>query len=161
MSRALWSTTAIAAVACLACGWLLAGPRGAFLTAVALWVVTLVAARAGVPRAVKAIRTAPRHAQRREGYPTYVTIQRKLDLGYQSPRHFRHVTQPLIRRVAGQLLRDRRRIDIERSADLARAVIGEEGWALVEPGDEPAENGAAPNTSLRQLNSLLDRLEEL
>jgi hypothetical protein len=71
--------------------------------------------------------------------------------------HYRLV--PRLRSIASGLLDSRRRISLEREPDSARAVLGEDTWALVRPDRDAPEDRLARGIPADELARVVDSLE--
>ncbi|HEX2302354.1 MAG TPA: hypothetical protein VHH57_01915 [Gaiella sp.] len=72
--------------------------------------------------------------------------------------HFR--LRPVLREIATGLLL-RRGLDLERSPDRARSVLGPELWELVRPDRPPPEDRTAPGLPIAAVERAVDDLERL
>ncbi len=72
--------------------------------------------------------------------------------------HFR--LRPLLRDLAAGLVL-RRGVDLERSPDRARELLGPDVWALVRPDVEPPDDRSAPGVPIAAIERALDDLEAL
>jgi len=73
--------------------------------------------------------------------------------------HFR--LRPRVHRIARQLLASRRGVDLVTQPDAARRLLGEETWALVQPGVEPPADRSAPGLELARVSAVVASLERL
>jgi hypothetical protein len=73
--------------------------------------------------------------------------------------HFR--LRPRLQRIARQLLASRRGVDLASQPQVARRLLGEEGWAVVRPGAEPPADRSAPGPGLSRLGDAVTALERL
>jgi hypothetical protein len=72
--------------------------------------------------------------------------------------HFR--LRPLVRDVASGLLL-RRGVDLERSPDRARVLLGPDVWALIRPDRPPPEDRSAAGLPLAEIERTVDALERI
>ena len=72
--------------------------------------------------------------------------------------HFR--LRPIVREVAAGLLL-RRGIDLERSPDRARTMLGARVWELARPDRPPPEDRTSPGLPIATVESVVDDLERL
>jgi hypothetical protein len=91
--------------------------------------------------------------------PELVRIERELLLGIQSAGHLHARLLPLLRAAAAARLATRRRIDLERQPEAARAVLGEEAWELLRPDRPAPADRTGPGIASTRVSSLLDVLE--
>jgi hypothetical protein len=73
---------------------------------------------------------------------------------------FHVLLRPALRTVAGERLR-RHAVDLDRDPEGARALLGDEGYALVRPDRGPPEDRFGPGPSLASIDRLVERLEDL
>ena len=72
--------------------------------------------------------------------------------------HFR--LRPLVRDVASGLLL-RRGVDLERSPDRARELLGPDAWELIRPDRPPPDDRSATGLPLAEIERTVDALERL
>jgi hypothetical protein len=82
-------------------------------------------------------------------------VERAVDFAGWNPADLRRRLRPLLREVAVQRLRSGRGLDLERSPDACRALLGEAAWALVSEEDEEPDAGSPA------LREALGRLESI
>ena len=68
--------------------------------------------------------------------------------------------KPLLRELASWRLQRNRGIDIEATPELAREMVGQPLWSLIEPG-EPVRDYRAPGISLADVRTSLEQLERI
>jgi hypothetical protein len=96
-----------------------------------------------------------------EPYPTYQQVSEKLSWAQVSPRHYDMVTRPLLVRLLASRLADHHGVDLYRSPEAAKELVGEDVWWWVDP-DRPAEGSSQPpGVDVRTLTRLVERLESL
>ena len=122
-----------------------------------LIVVLVLALRRGYPDETLLREPAPL-APRRSAPTSLGRIEHEVALGVAGSfdLHFRLV--PRLRTVAAGLLNSRRRVSLETSPDTARALLGDDAWALVRP-DRPTPQdrlgqGIAPSDLGRAVGAL-------
>jgi hypothetical protein len=71
--------------------------------------------------------------------------------------HFR--LRPTLRRIASELLRSRRGIDLDGEPEVARRALGEETWELVRKDREPPDNRFGPGIEREALRRVVASLE--
>jgi hypothetical protein len=151
---------------------LLALPPLSTARALAIWVVIVAALSlivlirhpgwgSGSPRARRfeaAVRgRAPAASQPVE----FLRMERELELGIAGAAHAHHRLLPLLRAAAEARLSSRHRIELDRRADAARALLGEEAWELLRPDrPEPADR-FAPGVPRSRVAAVIDRVESL
>lgn len=158
--RVAGTLAALDAVLLVVAAGQVAGSAGAALALAILCGLVLLALRARLPfrPAPPALRRRPAHSQ---PFPTYQSVERHLRLAAESPRLFDHGTRPLLTRTAAVLLRERAGVDPTTDPDRARALLGEEAWALVDPAHVASDDSRGAGVGLDQLETLLTRLEAL
>jgi hypothetical protein len=88
-------------------------------------------------------------------------MERELELGVASASHAQRRLLPLLRAAAAARLGAGRGVELERSPDAARALLGEEVWELLRPDrPEPADRHA-PGPPRDQIVAVIDRVESL
>ena len=109
-----------------------------------------------------------RHRRRRsplpsfdEPYPTFQHVSEQLSWAQVSPRHYDMVTRPLLVRLMASRLADHHGIDLHRSPDLARAVVGDDLWWWLDPARPSEGSSQPPGVDVRTLTRLVERLENL
>jgi hypothetical protein len=105
--------------------------------------------------AVEPIRIRPRRRLPAPRPPGLEEVERAVDFAGWNPADLRRRLRPLLREVAVQRLRSGPGLDLERSPDACRTLLGEAGWALV--SDEVAE----PDAGSPALREALRRLESI
>ena len=120
--------------------------------------VLVLALRRGYPDETPLREPAPlaREAVRADAASRRIEHEVALGVAGSFDLHFRLV--PRLRTVAAGLLNARRRVSLETSPDTARALLGDETWALVRP-DRPTPQdrlgqGIAPNDLGRVVGAL-------
>jgi hypothetical protein len=68
--------------------------------------------------------------------------------------------KPLLRELASWRLLRNRGIDIDATPELARQLVGEPLWSLIQPG-EPLRDYSAPGIPLADVRSSLEQLERI
>ena len=142
--------------------YLVGGFAGLVASLSGLAVLAMMVAALGMP-------VAPaRHRRRRrrsppfdEPYPTFQHVSEQLSWAQVSPRHYDMMTRPLLVRLMASRLADHHGIDLHRSPELARAVVGEDVWWWLGP-TRPAEGSSQPpGVDVATLTRLVERLERL
>lgn len=88
-------------------------------------------------------------------------IERALAAAPGSARETYHRLRPVLREIAGDRLEVRRRIDLDVEPARARAVLGDEAWALLR-GDLPRPTDHyAPGPEPATIGAIVTRLEEI
>jgi hypothetical protein len=98
---------------------------------------------------------------RRERVPELERIEREVTLGLATAFDVHYRLRPTVRRVAGELLRARRGIDLDANPEAARRVLGEETWQLVRKDREPPPERFASGLDIASLGRVVASLEAL
>jgi hypothetical protein len=105
-----------------------------------------------------ALRSRPRHPER---VPELEKIEREVTLGMTTAFDLHFRLRPTLRRIASELLRARRGIDLDASPDAARRALGEETWELVREDREPPHDRFGRGLELESLRHVVVSLEAL
>jgi hypothetical protein len=139
-----------------------AGFAGLVVALSAIAVLGLLILALGVP-------AAPTRRRRRrhrlpsfdEPYPTFQQVSEQLSWAQVSPRHYDMVTRPLLVRLMASRLSERHGIDLHRSPEQARAVVGDDLWWWLDPVRPVEGSSQPPGVDVRILTRLVERLESL
>lgn len=93
--------------------------------------------------------------------PELERIERDVALGLTTAFDLHFRLRPTVRRIAAELLRARRGVDLDASPAAARRALGEETWQLVRDDREPPPERFAPGLELASLRRVVDSLEAL
>ncbi len=105
---------------------------------------------------------ALRHRPRRpERVPELDRIEREVTLGLTTAFDLHFRLRPTLRRIASELLRARRGIDLDANPEAARRALGEETWELVRADREPPVDRFGRGLDLASLRSVVVSLEAL
>jgi hypothetical protein len=154
----------VAAGACgLAAGYFIAGTAGLVIVATGICVLALVAIRAGMPPAVRPLRRLRRPADPAGigKFPSYRRLAGAVMWASVSARHFDATTRPVLIRLLASVLADRHGVDLARSPERARVLVGDDLWPLLDPARPKSDDTLAPGVSLADLTAIVDRLEGL
>jgi hypothetical protein len=88
-------------------------------------------------------------------------MERELELGVASAGHAQRRLLPLLRAAAAARLGSRRGLELERSPDAARALLGEDVWELLRPDRPEPTDRHAPGPPRERIAAVIDRLETL
>lgn len=138
------------------------GFAGLVVSLSVLAVLGLLTLALGVPAA-----PARRRRRRRplasfdEPYPTFQHVSEQLSWAQVSPRHYDMVTRPLLVRLLASRLSDHHGIDLYRSPDRAREVVGDDLWWWLDPTRPSEGSSQPPGVDVRTLTRLVERLENL
>ena len=155
-------TLATVAAAVLVVSYSLAGVGGVLIALTVMAVIGVLTAAMRVPRA-----PVLRGRNRRPvpvvnaPYRTYRQIAEQLSWARVSPRHYDVVTRPMLQGLMASRLAERHGVDVHRSPDAARAVIGEDVWHWLDPARPASGISRPPGLDPRDLVTLVDRLEAL
>lgn len=103
---------------------------------------------------------APYRPEAVEPLAQLMRIERSVALSGSSRLEFEHRLQPDLRHLAGERLRLRRGINLERRPDAARAVLGERAWDLVMRRGAGSDR-TAPAPALAEIRELFEMLEQV
>lgn len=90
-----------------------------------------------------------------------VRLEDQVSLAVSLEADLRARLRPLVAEVAAQRLRSRHGLDLERDREAARALLGEEAWALVAPDAPRPPDRFAPGIPPARLARILDAVEAL
>lgn len=96
---------------------------------------------------------------RPERLPDLERIERELTLAGQTAADLHFRLRPRLRRIAAQLLRARRGIDLDEEPQLARQALGDELWELVRPDREPPRRRGSAGLDAAAADRLVAALE--
>jgi hypothetical protein len=88
-------------------------------------------------------------------------IQREVAMAQTTSFDFHFRLRPTLRRIASELLRSRRGIDLDADPERARRALGEETWALVHADRPPPDDRFAPGVDRTALHRVVDSLEAI
>lgn len=155
MKQALFVGSAVGLLCVL--GYIVEGPSGVVAASVTVAVLGASGARlaaAGRPF----VPPDPDKAQGPSGFPAFQRITTTLRWTPTNGRYFEAVTRPFLVSITTVLLADRRRLDIERDAPQAVALIGTDGWDLLYADKPRDRNEPVP---IARIAALVDKLEQL
>lgn len=93
--------------------------------------------------------------------PELERIEREVTLGQSTAFDLHFRLRPTLRRIASELLRSRRGIDLDREPEAARRALGDETWQLVRPDREPPPERFGPGIRLASLRRVVAALEAI
>lgn len=93
--------------------------------------------------------------------PELERIEREVTLGQTTAFDLHFRLRPTLRRIASELLRSRRGIDLDHEPEAARRALGEETWQLVRPDREPPTERFGPGIELASLRNVVASLEAI
>jgi hypothetical protein len=88
-------------------------------------------------------------------------VSERLSWAQVSPRHYDMVTRPLLVRLLASRLSDRHGVDLYRSPEAARALVGDDLWWWLDPDRHAEGSSQPPGVDVGTLTRLVDRLETL
>jgi hypothetical protein len=88
-------------------------------------------------------------------------VERAVDFAAWNPADLDRRLRPLLREVAAHRLQTRRGIDIDRSPEAARQLLGEVAWDLVDLPTDPKAEGSRMGASPLAIRDTIRRLEDL
>jgi hypothetical protein len=106
----------------------------------------------------EALRRRPRRQPR---LPELERLERDVALGHTTAFDLHFRLRPTVRRIAAELLRARRGIDLDASPDAARHALGDDTWELVRADREPPAERLATGLELASMRRIVDSLEAL
>jgi hypothetical protein len=96
-----------------------------------------------------------------ERLPELARLEREVTLAASSSFDVHYRLRPIVREIAGGLLAARRGVMLDQEPDRARALLGEDAWALVQPDLEPPRDRYGPGIQAAGLERVLTALEAL
>jgi hypothetical protein len=99
--------------------------------------------------------------QRPQRVPELEKLEREVTLGLSTSFDLHFRLRPTLRRIASELLRARRGIDLDTQPQAARRALGDETWELVRPDREPPADRFASGIELATLRTVVVSLEAL
>ncbi|MEO5576540.1 MAG: hypothetical protein ABIR67_00075 [Gaiellaceae bacterium] len=96
-----------------------------------------------------------------ERVPELERIEREVTLGLATAFDLHFRLRPTLRRIASELLRARRGIDLDANPEAARQALGESTWELVREDREPPLERFGPGLDLASLRNVVVSLEAL
>jgi hypothetical protein len=117
--------------------------------------------RNGLPEPQKSVVDPALRPRRRAvpRIPELEKIEREVILGQATAFDLHFRLRPTLRRIASELLRSRRGIDLDREPEAARRVLGDETWELVRGDREPPPERFGPGLELAALRRVVGTLE--
>ena len=112
----------------------------------------------GVSPVDAALNRRPRKPER---IPELEKIEREVTLGQATAFDLHFRLRPTVRRIASELLRARRGIDLDTSPEAARRALGDETWELVRPDREQPLERFGRGIELASLRNVVASLEAL
>jgi hypothetical protein len=88
-------------------------------------------------------------------------MERELALGVASAGHAQRRLLPLLRAAAAARAGSRHGIELERSPDAARVLLGEDTWELLRPDRPEPEDRHGPGVPRARIAEVIERLESL
>lgn len=141
---------------------MLAGRGGLLVWLSAVAATACGLALLGVPAAVPPRRRArPPVPVENAPFRSYRQTAEALSWARASPRHFDVATRPVLMKLMVSRLTDRRGIDVHRSPDAARALLGDEVWVWLDPRCPPSSVSDPPGPDAAALTRIVERLESL
>ena len=154
-------TIALIGLAIVAPGRLELGLRIYALVLSATAIVLLLLALHRAYPSETAMREPARAAAKRRPPPTLGRIEHEVALGVAGSFDLHYRLVPRLRSVAAGLLDSRWKVSLEAHADTARAILGDEAWALVRPDRPAPQERLARGIPPRDLERVVDALEAI
>ena len=96
-----------------------------------------------------------------ERVPELERIEREVTLGQATAFDLHFRLRPTLRRIASELLRARRGIELDGNPNAARRALGDETWELVREDREPPLERFGRGLDLASLRNVVESLEAL
>ena len=93
--------------------------------------------------------------------PELERIEREVSLGLATAFDLHYRLRPRLRRIAAELLRARRGIELDANPDAARRALGDEAWEIVRGDLEPPRERFAAGLDVASLRLAVTALEAL
>jgi hypothetical protein len=122
---------------------------------VALYGSRPVAHWSPVDAALRPAAERPAHVEELERIERAIVIAQTTSFDF----HFR--LRPTLRRIASELLRSRRGIDLDGDPERSRAALGEETWGYVRADRPPPDDRFGPGIDRAALRRVVDALEAI
>jgi hypothetical protein len=152
----------VAAGIVLVLAYTVAGTGGLAVAATGTTIAALLILRAGIAHDPPPPRRARERQPDEEGpFTSYRQIRRALTWTGTSRRHYDHAVRPLLTRLLAAVLAERHGIDLHRSPQQARSLVGEDLWPLLDPAGPASSDSGSPGVDRGTLTRIVDRLEEL
>jgi hypothetical protein len=130
----------------------------ALILCIAVIVVLLLALRRAYPDET-ALREPDRGAPKRMPPPSLGRIELETALAVAGSFDLHYRLVPRLRTLAAGLLNSRRQVSLAENTATARAILGEETWALVRPDRTAPEDRLAKGIAPGELEHVVDALE--
>ena len=133
---------------------------------VALGALTAAALVRGSLAPYRQVQVEPVRFERRRPLPPerpagLEEAERAVDYAAWNPADLNRRLRPLLREVARHRLLTRRGIDLERSPETARQLLGDVAWSLIHRPAASESTGRDPGASPPAIRETIERLEEL
>ena len=96
---------------------------------------------------------------RQQRLPELERVERAVTLGMTTAFDLHFRLRPSLRRTATELLAVHRGIDLDKSPDAARHMLGDETWEIVRADREPPANRSDPGIDIASLRAVVTSLE--
>jgi hypothetical protein len=123
-------------------------------------VLVLLAVRRAYPAETSLREPAPATPRRRPP-PTLGRIEHEVALGVAASFDLHYRLVPRLRSLADGLLESRRNASLEANGEAARAILGDEAWALVRPDRPAPQERLGRGIPPRELERVVDALEAI
>jgi hypothetical protein len=152
-------TLALVGLALIAPGRLELGARiYALLLCTTAIVLVLLALRRAYPGETPIARSTPAGAGRTPP-PDLERLEDEVALAVAGSFDLHYRLVPRLRALGAGLLSSRRNVSLEKSSETARAILGEEAWALVRPDREAPQERLGKGIAQADLGRVVDSLE--
>jgi hypothetical protein len=132
----------------------------ALLVAAYALLIAIASLRRELPPATRLRAHVPRRT-RHEVPETLDRLEQEVILGISSAFDVHYHLSPHLRGIARDLLAGRRGISLDGDEAAARAVVGEEAWALVQPNRPPPEDRLARGIPPSELLRVVTAVEQI
>ena len=93
--------------------------------------------------------------------PSLARVERELSMGAETASDAHYRLRPLFREVAAGVLLTRHGVDLGRAPARAKALVGEDLWALIRPGIPAPDERGGPGIPTAAVTRAVDDLERL
>jgi hypothetical protein len=156
-------TVALVVVVLALPGWTRPALHAWLLVVLAIGLVALLAGiRDSVPTAPSGFDAAlARRATAPARPPSLAKVEREVSMGVETAFDTHYRLRPLFRRLTAGLLLAHRGVDLERDPERARALVGDDLWALVRPDAAAPEERSGAGVQPAALERAVADLERI
>lgn len=106
-------------------------------------------------------RALSRRPRSRERLTELTRQEREVALSIDAAYDLHARLRPMLRLIAAHRLASRRNLDLDRDAERARAILGDDLWEIVRADRPPPDDRFAPGVPRERLRAIIDRLESV